>query len=242
MKPTRVGVSLVELCVAMAINGIVLTALVGVLTGMRRAAGRHGERVAAAASVRVVESVLASELRAIAPAADLRAVAEDSVALRVFRGTGVVCSIAGGQPLVLYRGARNPEPVKDSVVVIRAPGAEVVVPLRAAARAPAGCGTALGEELFTMDLDSAGIGALLLVFESGSYHLTSRAFRYRLGAAGRQPLTHENFQSAAGFLSSTSAASITAFLPERTTSPLLTRHVRVTVRNAVGVPLSQDSL
>jgi hypothetical protein len=31
----------------------------------------------------------------------------------------------------------------------------------------------------------------MLIFESGSYHLSSRALRYRIGAAGRQPLTAE---------------------------------------------------
>ena len=32
---------------------------------------------------------------------------------------------------------------------------------------------------------------LLRVFEKGSYHLTGRAFRYRVGLGGRQPLTPE---------------------------------------------------
>jgi hypothetical protein len=34
---------------------------------------------------------------------------------------------------------------------------------------------------------------VLLLFESGNYYLSSRALRYRIGAAGRQPLTPDLF-------------------------------------------------
>jgi hypothetical protein len=58
--------------------------------------------------------------------------------------------------------------------------------------ATASCPALAGESILQWRLSgSALVPSVILVFESGSYHLSDRALRYRIGAAGRQPLTAE---------------------------------------------------
>jgi hypothetical protein len=40
-------------------------------------------------------------------------------------------------------------------------------------------------------IDPLQVSSLVLLFESGTYHIANRALRYRLGTEGRQPLTDE---------------------------------------------------
>ena len=52
-------------------------------------------------------------------------------------------------------------------------------------------------------------GGAALVFESGTYYLSQRALRYRIGAEGRQPLTDELLRDA-GSAMAMSAATMTS--------------------------------
>lgn len=194
MKSGRGGASLVELCLAITLAGVVFGALLQAVSGFRALAGRHRERVALSAAWRLSGSVLAAELRAVEPGTDLHAAGGDTVALRVFRGAGIVCGRAAGTVHVRYRGQRRPEPAKDSVVVVVDHG-ETVHALLSAATAAGACGAAAGDEVLAVRLaEPPAPGALLLVFEAGSYHASGRALRYRRGRSGRQPLTAELFQ------------------------------------------------
>lgn len=188
----RGGFSLVELVVALAVCGVVTASLLGVLAGVQRLARSQGVRLERAEALRIAESVLANELRFLEPRADIYDWAADSVALRAYRGGGVVCGVVNGSILVRYRGVRAPEPAKDSLLVIDAPGRERAVPLASSSRVEGGCALRDGEALYRLHADEAtAVGAFVLVFESGSYHLSGSALRYRRGLSGRQPLTPE---------------------------------------------------
>lgn len=207
----RPGFSLVELTVTMTIGGLLCVILAAALSGTQRLTRLQGERVAAAETRRVAASILAAELRYLEPGTDLRILDRDSLALRAFRGGAVSCASKGGGTLVRYRGLRAPEPAKDSVVGVGEPrgaggavsaggaggaggpgGATVARPLLSSAAATTGCPLLPGESLYHWELDPPPPpGTLLLLFESGSYHLTGHALRYRRGESGRQPLTAE---------------------------------------------------
>jgi hypothetical protein len=49
---------------------------------------------------------------------------------------------------------------------------------------------------------------LARVFERGSYHLEDRAIRYRLGEAGRQPLTAERLESGSSLVANGGGVSM----------------------------------
>lgn len=189
---TRGGFTLVELVVALALGGIVTASLLGVLSGTRRLAQVHAIRVEWAEALRTAESVLVGELRFLDPRADIYEVGADSLALRAFRGSGVVCRVVNGSILVRYQGVRAPEPAKDSLLVVDAPGRERALPLEASDRMEGGCALRDGESLYRLHAgEIVAVGALVLVFESASYHLAASALRYRRGLSGRQPLTAE---------------------------------------------------
>jgi prepilin-type N-terminal cleavage/methylation domain-containing protein len=188
----RHGFTLPELLVVLAAGGIIIAVLLGLLAAQVRLARDVARRTAAADAVRVSNGVLAGELRRMA-AQDLRALATDSMAIRAFRGAAVPCARAGADLIVRYRGERLPDPRKDSVLVIDASAAERTARLTDVRSAPAqSCSAGDGEVVATLSLaPSPDSAALLLLFEPGSYHLSRRALRYRLGAEGRQPITAE---------------------------------------------------
>lgn len=187
------GFSLAELVAAMGIAVLLGAVLGGVLLAQLRLARHTAQRVLAADARRTTALILAGELRRILPA-DLRALTPDSLALRAFRGFGIVCTVTGTVVRVRYRGDRLPAPSKDSILVLGA-AAPVAAALEATRRIDestcvhSGGGVALEWDLSAPPPDAA----ILLLFESGSYHLSGRALRYRIGAGGRQPLTPETF-------------------------------------------------
>jgi len=151
--------------------------------------------VTEADAVRTAATVLGGELRRVDPA-DLRAIGPDSLALRAFRGIGAVCgSDADGATIVHFRGDRAPEPTKDSVLWIRsgAPPATVALVAVQPVAGPGCAGPAAGELQLWRTRPPLGERGVLLLFESGTYYLLGGALRYRIGAAGRQPLTAELF-------------------------------------------------
>jgi hypothetical protein len=186
----RAGSSLVEAVAVMTLTAFVMAVIVGICVAQMRLARTAAEQAAASQAARTVTAVLSGEARRMT-AADVRAASADSIALRAFRGSGVPCGTTPGGVLVRYTGDRLPDPAKDSVLVVsEAP--EYAVMLFEATSAAGLCAALAGETV--MELRTSGMlpqHAALLVFESGSYHLTARALRYRNGPGGRQPLTDE---------------------------------------------------
>jgi hypothetical protein len=189
----RPGATLVEVLAAMTLAGLAGTLVCGMLLSQLRLARNVAERAATADAVRVALAVLDGELRR-STAMDVRALSPDSLALRSFRGAGLVCRQEGGAVIVRYRGDRLPDARKDSVLLL-GEGPEQVHALEdVRTMAADSCAAGHGEVLLRMRL--TGIisrPVIALAFESGHYYLTARALRYRLGAEGRQPITPELF-------------------------------------------------
>lgn len=191
------GFGLVEAIVALTIGSILLALVAGSVRTGALAARHAGATADAADAVRAAALLLAAELRPLEPGADLSGTAWDSLHLRAFRGIAIPCDTAMGAIVGRYRGLRDPDPAKDSILALTAAG-EFVVALTAAAGG-SGCTTRPGERLFRFTTAPAlPAGAeLLALFESGAYHLSGAALRYRRGAGGRQPLTAEVLDDAA---------------------------------------------
>lgn len=164
------------------------------LSRLRVAEARLAARADALTAMRVAGHVLRRELRHGRPTDDWT-VDGDSLALRAFRGTAVVCALdsVATEITVSYRGDRRPDPSKDSVLLVDATGRREARALVGTGGSAVGCGAALPSELETWTLDApVEPGAVVArLFERGSYHLALSALRYRRGASGRQPLTPE---------------------------------------------------
>lgn len=185
----RAGVSLVEALAALTLSSLVVTLVVGMCSAQMRLANVTAARAVATETTRTVNAVLSGEARR-STAADVHAWSSDSLAIRSFRGTALSCGTATGL-LVRYAGDRLPEPEKDSVLVVQ-PAGDVVLGLFDSRPADGSCPVHGDETVLEWRLDGAvPTPAVLLVFESGSYHLSARALRYRIGSGGRQPLTAE---------------------------------------------------
>jgi hypothetical protein len=189
----RRGSSLAELLLALSLGGLILAAVAVTLQAQGQAVRVQRERVELAAALRIAEVVIQGELRLAAPRSDLLAVASDSVGLRAARGSAIVCGVADGAVLVRYRGLRQPDPEKDSVVVA---GDTTALALASSTVRPGMCDPLPGETVYRWALAAApSPGTFLLLFETGSYHLSGGGLRYRRGAGGRQPLTPELLDS-----------------------------------------------
>jgi hypothetical protein len=189
----REGVSLLELLAALTLGGIVTAVLGGALVAQLRLARLSAERVAAAEAIRTVTAVLQGELRR-ATAVDVRAAGSDSLAVRSFRGIGRICDAGSDWLHILYRGDRLPDARKDSLLLLDGSGNARTVPLSEVRYQAAACPPVSGETPLLLRVSAtAAQRGVALPFESGTYYLSARALRYRLGAEGRQPLTAELF-------------------------------------------------
>jgi hypothetical protein len=156
---------------------------------------------------RLAWHVLSAELAAGIPSRDWWVEGAGRVLpLRAFRGLAEVCpslpADAGGA-WVRYGGIRLADPAKDSLLVLTRAGAWVTTKLANRSPSTAGCPGWSDEPLERWSWEPGVTGALLLrAFERGSYHLEDRALRYRLGGAGRQPLTVERIESSSAFVPS----------------------------------------
>ncbi|GMR12406.1 MAG: hypothetical protein BMS9Abin29_0595 [Gemmatimonadota bacterium] len=185
------GTSAVEALLALSLGAGILLSAFGLLSAQRRSANRLLARADGLLARRVTRIVLGEELRRGAEGRDWWAPGGDSVRLRVFRGLAFMCpSGLPNRVLARYRGSRLPDSRKDSVLVLGANGRWQAVDLIARARTPLTCPDAPFEtvELWTLNPPASG-AVVARVFETGSYHLSGGAFRYRRGRGGRQPLT-----------------------------------------------------
>jgi hypothetical protein len=191
LRAERAGSSLAELLLALTLTALVAAVLIGLLLAQLGLARITAQRAFAADATRTATHIIGSEVRR-AQSGDVRAVSSDSLAMRLFRGMGIVCAAAGATLRVRYRGDRVPDADKDSVLLL--PSARALALTHARPAPHASCTARAGETVFDLTLSRQQQGeAAALVFESGTYFLTSRALRYRLGAEGRQPLTAEVF-------------------------------------------------
>lgn len=188
----RAGVTVVECLVALALGGLVSAAVGSVLMTQNRLLHAMGALAADTDARRITASVLRAELKWIDPRRDVRSVAGDSVAVRLYRGGGGVCTLAPDRLLVRYTGARLPAPDKDSVLV-RAGGAEFVYALSGVDGGASCDGDSAGEALWLRLETVPAAASHVLIFESGTYYVRDGALRYRIGRAGRQPITDERF-------------------------------------------------
>lgn len=222
----RPGVTLPELLLVAWLFGLVLAALAGFAGAQSRLVALTEERVRATDAVRTAAIVLGAELRALA-APDL-AIGSDSIRLRAVRGGGPICGVVGRSVLVRYRGSRRPEPEKDSVLVVSEAESGAPVALRAVA-ASSQCGGAL-----RLELDREVPAGLVLVFETGVYHLAGDALRYRRGAGGRQPLTEAVLSRTELRPSDGSTVVLSLAFDDRTLPRLVERETSVTLHLANG--------
>ncbi|MCI0432394.1 MAG: prepilin-type N-terminal cleavage/methylation domain-containing protein [Gemmatimonadetes bacterium] len=184
------GLSLVELMVAIVIAGVATVAATGLLIMIARGGTVAGDETELLDATAVARALLPAEARVLLPQ-DIRAIGSDSVALRAFRGLGVVCARGTKGPVVRHAGLRDPDPAKDSVLVATSVPERTVALLGVQATATPPCVAGPDESLFEVVTapDSIQPGDVLLFFESGSYHLDAGAFRYRPAGGTRQPLS-----------------------------------------------------
>ena len=192
----RAGVSIPEALVALLLGGFVLHLGWATIRGLDAAEERarmHGDAVV---SARIVRSVLRRELAHAVTGRDWSAI-DDSLSLRAFRGTGLVCppvASPAGPLVVAFSGDRRPEPSKDSVELVSVDGSVAYLDLLAADDVALSCRLGTPEETVMEWVVSGALPEGVVaarVFERGSYHFNGSAFRYRSGAGGRQPLTPE---------------------------------------------------
>jgi len=187
MKP-RTGSTLIELLASLMALGVIAAACAALIRSQALLLRNTSERAAADETLRAGRAVINAELGALL-LSDLHAVARDSVALRVFRGAGIVCSTTPPRVTLRYRGVRQPDPTKDSLLIA---GSEQSGTIRLLSSRIDPCVTEAGEQLVALEPDiPIGSGAIVLFFESGSYHLAASALRYRRGASGLQPITDD---------------------------------------------------
>jgi len=214
----RRGFILPEVMTALVLTGIVAGALFAMVRTQVRLVSAGIERTSRADALRVASLVIGAETRAAAPA-DIHGIGPDSLAVRIFRGTGIVCAHENDVTHMRYRGFRQPDPVKDSVLIA---DTDEVISVSGYGSMGRPCGT--GEVSLGLRLGGAPqrVGTVLLVFETGTYHFSTRALRFRRGNEGRQPITDEMLDDAhTGFTPSGSAfsARITLRAGQRAATP-----------------------
>lgn len=213
----RRGTSIVEVLVALLLGLFVVHLGLTTMLRLDRFEDRAARRQDALLATRIARTVLRGELARGQPGHDW-SVGRDSLALRAFRGTGVVCTVGpvSGQLLVAYSGDRQPDPSKDSVEITSTDGTMLVTALASSAGSSATCPVATaGETIHEWTVDTVvAQGALTArLFESGVYHLAGSALRYRIGGGGRQPLTPQVWRDAATTLTSVDSVVVLELSP-----------------------------
>lgn len=200
---------MLESLIALLLTVILLTAAAMLLKGQLGIARRIRLDADLLLAFRLTRSTLEEETRYSYAGRDWDAAA-DTVGVRAFRGTALVCGTPSpGRLSVRYSGWRNPNPAKDSVLVLTHTGRWIAVELvgRAAGSATEPCGDSTWGSTELWSVDPPVEGVLGRLFERGSYHLTGTALRYRRGRGGRQPVTPGAF-SLMGLARSTSDSTL----------------------------------
>lgn len=210
----RPGFTVVEGLVALVVSAILVAGVASTIVTASRLERTAADRAEALASGSLAATVLGHELRATEPAGDGLALEPDSVGLRAFRGTGIVCAADSLSADLRYRGIRAPDATKDSLLVLTGAVPERAAPLASTSTSTV-CILAPGESGVTVRPGAGMIpGDIVLVFERGAYHLAGGALRYRRGAGGRQPLTAGTFLDDSTDLDLVSGYGVGASQPE----------------------------
>ncbi len=200
------GYSLVELLIALTLAGLLGAAAAALLQAQAGLSRMAAHQAQSAEVLRTAAHVLAMETRWSDARRDLRAANADSLALRAFRASAVVVRVEpDGRLLARLSALRAPDPAKDSLLILTDQGNEEAAQLIDAISSQFPCGP--GECYLLRVSRPARAGDVLLLFESGTYYLTTRALRYRLGAEGRQPLTGEELDDRQTFFDLTAASA-----------------------------------
>lgn len=198
------GFTVIELLVCTILTAWLCAAALRGYALLRTGSDRIVTAAGYANAHRVTRTVLRAELGVGARGVDWHAHAPDSVRLRAFRSVAVGCAApADSFVTVAPVSGRAIDPSKDSVLVLGADGvwtvAAVVARRGGATCVPPDAGPRSGRvstpERWLLRPTPRSV-VLLRVFETGSYHLSGRALRYRRGAGGRQPLTESVLDSA----------------------------------------------
>jgi len=207
----RSGATIAEAIVALVIGLLVLQLGLSTLARFRSVQARLVARGDALVTLRVGRHVLRRELRYGVADRDWLADA-DSLSLRAFRGTALLCQVdsAAAEVVVTYAGERAPDATKDSVLFVGVAGDVTVRALVGVAAAPPCSGTPPGSPArWRLDGPAPRDAVMARLFERGSYHLSGAALRYRRGASGRQPLTPEVLTAASGWSASSQRLGVT---------------------------------
>lgn len=189
----RGGWTLPEVLVSLVLTGFVAMTAAGAVEAHRGVLARMTGRAVEDEAVRVIRGVLVDELRG-AGATDQGTAGGDSVGLRAYRSSAVVCDLApGAEWRVASRGLRRGDPEKDSVRILGADGRWRQGRLSWVGGRAGSCDDPAGTELWRVDPAQEVPPLLLRAFERGGYHVAGGTLRYRRGAGGRQPLTPELF-------------------------------------------------
>jgi hypothetical protein len=194
----RAGVSAPEAIVALLLGLFIVHLGFSTMAQLRTAHDRLAMRTDGLVAMRLGRHVLRRELRHGRPGQDWWSDG-DSLWLRAFRGTAVVCpyDTATVEVTVSYRGDRRADPSKDSVLLISPLGDREVRGLSSVTAAAEPCGSLASAAFESWRLDAPVLPGSVIarLYERGSYHVNASALRYRRGASGRQPLTPEVWSS-----------------------------------------------
>lgn len=236
------GFTLLEFLLVVVLSGIVLAAGAALLGAASQGLQDMIEVADQGELRRTIAVVLQEELGRGAQDVDWDLESPRAVRLRAFRGEARGCAVgADGKTLVvLRRGERHAEAIRDSVLILEKTGdwrlgqlhhirtgPEPGIPL------PTACQSQPGERLERWEV-KVGEPAVHWVpsefwseapfffryFESGRYSLEDKAFRYRRGVAGRQPLTVERVAPVSGFHEGSGGLAVDLVLLSREGVPL----------------------
>jgi hypothetical protein len=204
----REGVALAEAVLALVVGACVVATAAAALNAALRGALDTSVRTEVIDAERTALAVMRADISFATPG-DI-SFAGDSVRLRVFRALAIPCHAVDASITVRWRGARDPDPAKDSLLVIGGsdePAFALTSAGTVTAVAP-GCNPEHGDRLFRLTFPAPIRAGLLVAFETGSYQVVDGALRYRRGSSGRQPLTAEVFERESGFAWSAAALRV----------------------------------
>jgi prepilin-type N-terminal cleavage/methylation domain-containing protein len=198
------GFTLVELAVVLVAVGMLGTLGLRAYAALGTTSAQLAARASTVQAARATRGVLHAELSAGSRGMDWRVHAPDSLSLRAYRGAAIVCESVDDSTWVVRRSSsREPDPSKDSVGVLDADGQWHLAKLVSVRPEPICANeTRLFDGAITSAVERWSVRpavappVLVRLFESGSYHLSGNALRYRRGAGGRQPLTESVLRGA----------------------------------------------
>jgi hypothetical protein len=183
MKMRSGAASVAELLLVAWLFALIMAGVGRYAASQRQLAMVQQDQLRMEEAVRTISVILGTELRHVSPE-DLAAVATDSVRMRAFRGGGPICAATEDRVQIEYRGVRQPDIERDSVILLGPLGATAHG--LSSVGGTAACLEGVEARIAAPPPADAGYA---LFFETGVYSVADGALRYRRGLGGRQPLT-----------------------------------------------------